>query len=94
MMMTVIDEHKKTDYHENVIVRFRLSIKCANEKSCTNKHKVKVSVKPFQRLAGFQRAEPFGRCPQTAKPSYFHEITEQGVRNATAFRGEAKESIC
>ncbi|MBP1548158.1 MAG: hypothetical protein J6A37_16355, partial [Oscillospiraceae bacterium] len=61
-------------------------------KNCTNNHKVKVSVKPVQRLAGFQRAEPFGRCPQTAKPSYFREITEQGVRNATAFRGEANKT--
>ncbi|MBP1545528.1 MAG: hypothetical protein J6A37_02890, partial [Oscillospiraceae bacterium] len=35
-----------------------LSIKFTNEKSCTNNHKVKVSVKPFQRLAGSR-----GRAP-------------------------------
>ena len=40
-----------------------LSIKYIKEKSCTNKHKVKVSVKPFQRLAGSETKGFWGRAP-------------------------------
>ena len=42
----------------------------------------------FSKVAGFQRAEPLARPPQRAKSLYFKK-TEQGVRNAKAFRGEA-----
>ena len=48
---------------------------------------IKVSS-TFSMLAGFQRAAPFGRPPQRAKSPYFKK-TEQGVRNAKAFRGGA-----
>ena len=51
-----------------------------------------LKVSPtFSKVAGFQRAEPFGRCPQTAK-SPLYKKTEQGVRNAKAFRGGATKN--
>ena len=47
---------------------------------------VKVSS-TFSKVAGSRGGAP-RRCPQTAKFPYFKK-TEQGVRNAKAFRGEA-----
>ena len=41
----------------------------------------------FSKAAGFQRAEPFGRAPQSAKSLSFKTV--KGVRNAKAFRGGA-----
>ena len=48
--------------------------------------KVKVSS-TFPKVAGSRGGAP-RRCPQTAKSPYFKK-TEQGVRNAKAFRGGA-----
>ena len=66
---------------------FSLSKKRIDEKSCTNQ-KVKVSLKPFQRLAGVKGAAPLVAVRRRRNPLYPSK-TEPGVRNATAFRGEA-----
>ena len=66
---------------------------CAPFFSAPPKKSVQISTtlkvsSTFSKVAGFQRAEPVGRCPQTAK-FLLRKRTEQGVRNAKAFRGEA-----
>jgi len=47
------------------------------------------------KVSGAEPPSPIrnGKQSLPAKSPYFREITEQGVRNATAYRGEAKESI-
>ncbi len=49
---------------------------------------LKVSLKPFQRLAGVQRAAPSGRCPQAAKyPVSIKKALKKGVS------GEGKQEF-
>ena len=73
--------------------RLRHSITCNTNKTKKSAH-INTTLKgssTFPKVAGFQRAEPFGRCPQTAK-SPLYKRTEQGVRNAKAFRGGATKN--
>ena len=63
-----------------------MSIKRINEKSCTNQ-KIKVSLKPFQRLAGVKGAAPPCRRPQTAKSPLSFKNGARGEKCDSISRG-------
>ena len=59
-----------------------------NEKSCTNKHKSKSFVHLFKG-GGFPKGRALWSLSADSEIPLYIKKTEQGVRNAKAFRGEA-----